>query len=107
MDLHSVASPEKDVFELDNDKIVLFRLRQMLEEQETVNDEDLDENWPLLVPQGMSTSRDLLKGFVMEVPRRDANSQGSRWRLFAEEELSLEPRQRFRQLFEAKEEWST
>jgi len=91
---------------LDETKLCVFCAKQILSKQRghQMRDSEFQRLWREQLPYGIEPNTSMLKGHVIGIYIKKMG--GNVWSIFEETKLSLDPKQRFKELFARRDEWS-
>jgi len=99
------TSREDEYCSLDETKVCIFCAKQVLMQNgNAMRQSQFEQEWRDTLPYGMPADLAMLKGHLIGI--YDKRMAENMWSIFQEKELSLAPKQRFKTLFDKKEEWS-
>ena len=90
---------------MDETKVCIFCAKQVIKSNESkLKESQFKEEWNNSLPYGMKPKMEMLKGHLIDI--YDKKVGENIWYIFEEGKLSLNPKERFKALFERKEEWT-
>jgi len=97
-------SQDGNIVKLDESRLCLFRGVQALAQHPNVSEEEFFQNWSDMVPYANATpEKKMLQGHALYHKARA--HKAAHWERFEESELPIQPKKRFKVLFDKKEEW--
>jgi len=104
--IHSLSRKEDEngYWAFDENKVSVFIAKRILKENgNKMKDSEFMEEWNNNLIYGMPTNKEILYGHLIAIYQKTAKENV--WFIFEETALSLDPKTRFKQLFERKDEW--
>ena len=105
--IHSVLRKEDEdgFWTLDESKVCIFCAKQILKQNENrMKHSQFMQEWNDSLPYGLVPDQAMLIGHFIDIYEKRMGENV--WYLFEEKDLSLDPKQRFKQLFERKDKWT-
>eukprot|EP01083_Nonionella_stella_P024948 68706_1 len=88
----------------DESKVCVFCAKQILKQHgNQMKAPRFKQEWMDSLPYGLTPKEEMLRGHLMVM--YDTTSRENVWHIFEEKQLNLDPKIRFKELFERKDEW--